>query len=174
MPELEFSVINFSRLCNDVEKLKTVFECQTLDCSLDNKRLLILSKPNSRFHVLYSENKMKIKHIYMGVGNDRQSCLDTDCLPSPTEADLVEENIDCMCEMSRPPQLDNVGSYRCVVPGKLLQALKVVEELVKNRNISESKIVLGMGNDFYIKFRGSCYNYDLVAEILSYFVNTCT
>ena len=59
MPELEFSVINFSRLCNDVEKLKTVFECQTLDCSLDNKRLLILSKPNSRFHVLYSENKMK-------------------------------------------------------------------------------------------------------------------
>ena len=29
MPELEFSVINFSRLCNDVEKLKTVFECQT-------------------------------------------------------------------------------------------------------------------------------------------------
>ena len=68
MPELEFSVINFSRLCNDVEKLKTVFECQTLDCSLDNKRLLILSKPNSRFHVLYSENKMKIKHIYMGVG----------------------------------------------------------------------------------------------------------
>ena len=53
-----------------------------------------------------------------------------------------------------------------MVPGKLLQALKVVDEIVKNRNISESKIVLGMGNDFYMKFLGSCDNYDLEAEIL--------
>ena len=165
MPEMEISVQDFSKLFQDVENMKYEFDCNSLDCCLTSRRLLILSRvlreqeTTSNSVSIQNKNKSKIKHVYyaVGGGKDGQSCYSTYCLPSPEEE--VEVDIDCMCEMFRPYELNNEGSYRCVEPRRLLQAMETVEELVNNGYMWEKeKNCSGWQRNFISGSRGRVKN----------------
>ena len=172
---MEISVQDFSKLFHDVEHMKYGFDCTDLDCCLTSRRLLILGEQESTDSSvsIKNKNKLKIKHkqIYyaVGGGKDGQSCDSTYCLPSQEEKAEADADVDkeCIwCDMLQPYELINEGSYRCVESRRLLQAIRTVKELMKNKIILEKRIMLGMAEEFYIKVKGRGENYDTIATLL--------
>ena len=64
------------------------------------------------------------------------------------------KNMDCMCEMFRPNELDKEGSYHLVEPRRILQALETMEELVENIYIWGKKLLVGMADNFISGSKG--------------------
>ena len=174
MPELELSVQNFFKLHHDVENMRYKADCSSLDICLNSQRLLIVAqweqevthKPLAKTRAS-RHKKPKIKHIYYTAaevaGREGQSGTSTYCLLSNEEEEV---DMDCMCEMFRPNELDKEGSYHLVEPRRILQALETVEELVGNIYIWGKKLLVGMADNFYIRFQGSC-DYGTVGTINS-------
>ena len=49
---------------------------------------------------------------------------------------------------------------------RLLQAINTVKELMKKKDILETRIVLGMAEEFYIRVKGTGEKYDTIATLL--------
>lgn len=155
MMQMEISQTDFSRLFENVEKMKYQYHASWLNCCLTNTRLLIIGT-----HERISEKTVGCDdNVYYGVGKSKDLNNKYRTYATPSE--------DCIwCEAVQPILLKKEGNYRSVKPRRLLQGINSVNELIKKKDIINKRIVIGMDETFYIKVKGKGQKYEQIASFL--------
>ena len=155
MMQMEISQTDFSRLFENVEKMKYQYDASWLNCCLTNTRLLIIGT-----HERISEKTVGCDdNVYYGVGKSKDLNNKYRTYATPSE--------DCIwCEAVQPILLKKEGNYRSVKPRRLLQGINSVNELIKKKDIINKRIVIGMDETFYIKVKGKGQKYEQIASFL--------
>ena len=122
MMQMEISQTDFSRLFENVEKIKYQYHASWLNCCLTNNRLLIIGT-----HEIISEKTVgSDDNVYYAVGKSKDLNNKYRTYAAPSE--------DCIwCEAVKPFLLKKEGNYRSVKPRRLLQGINSVNELIKKK-----------------------------------------
>ena len=155
MMQIQISQTDFSRLFQNVEKIKYQYNASWLNCCLNNNRLLIIGT-----HERISEKTVaSYDNVYYAVGESKDINNKYTTYAPPDD--------DCIwCETVQPFMLKKEGNYRSVKPRRLLQAINSVNELIKKKDILNKRIVICMAETFYIKVKATSEKYEQIASFL--------